>query len=89
MKDLLKNKMVDEIKKVEISKSEESHSNNYCSRCSEYYCSECVTFYVVEFEIEENMYSDIPNLKPYFKNFEGDDVCCWCYNQLVDLKNKK
>jgi len=78
--------MVEKIKKVEISKAEQVYNENWCRRCDKYFCLECVSFYTVDFDIEENI-GDRPDLGPIMENWKGENVCPWCYNQLVDKKN--
>lgn len=77
------------MKKIEISKCEEEYHTNWCERCDQYYCWDCIDFVEVEGDLIENI--EIPN--PYFpdykKNWKGEKLCPWCYNQLVDLKNTK
>lgn len=55
-----------------------------CQRCKSeadsdgWYCNDCIGSAEVDFDIIENGV-----------NLKGDDVCPWCYNQLVDIKNKE
>ena len=74
------------MKKVEISKAEEEHSTHWCRRCDKYHCVECISFYTVDFDVEENIGRED---NPYIENWKGEEVCPWCYNQLVDLKQTK
>ena len=76
------------MEKVTISKCEEEHNQNWCGRCDKYFCVECVTMHTVDLGIVENIHSDRDDLEPMYQNWEGEDVCPWCYNQLVDKKNE-
>jgi hypothetical protein len=65
-------------KKVDEPKN---YDSNWCSRCDQYYCAYCIDFCEVDFDVEENAYED----RPYFsQNLKGEQVCPWCYNQLID-----
>lgn len=44
---------------------------NHCNRCNEEYCNLCVDFETVNFDIIEE------------QTYNGDKVCPWCYNQLL------
>ena len=54
-----------------------------CQRCKNesetdgWYCG-CIGSVEVEFDIIEEGF-----------NGKGEEVCPWCYNQLVDIKNKE
>jgi len=48
-----------------------------------------VSFYIVDFSIEENINRDRPDFEPAIRNLKGDEVCPWCYNQLVEKKHKE
>lgn len=74
------------MEKVKIPLSEKEHHLNWCSRCDKYYCANCVEFHKVDFHIKENIFCDRSDLKPLFKDFYGEMVCPWCYNQLIDKK---
>jgi len=74
------------MKKVEISRTEKEYSSNWCRRCDKYYCANCVPLYDVDFDIKENLGRDD---NPLFENWNGEKVCPWCYNQLVELKKQR
>lgn len=70
------------MKKVKEPNKEELRE---CPRCCQDYCPDCVIFEEVDFEVFDG--SD--NL-PYNKiQWQGLQVCPWCYNQLIDVNNKK
>jgi len=67
--------------------SEEPYNNAEMYRCERckcdapsegWYCDCCNPQEVVDFEVIEDGV-----------NKQGDTVCPWCYNQLVDVKNGK
>jgi hypothetical protein len=73
---------------------EEPYNNSemyQCQRCKDeaesegWYCDCCNPSQEVEFDIEEQ--EDLDEMQRV-TNWKGQDVCPWCYNQLVDLKNK-
>lgn len=79
---------MDKQQKVKISKSEEEHSTNWCSRCDRYFCKNCIEFHKLEFSIEEDVFEG--SCEPSrFINYKEEMVCPWCYNQLVDKFNSK
>ena len=56
-----------------------------CYRCKQSYCGECVETHEVKFDI-----NDAPEGHNQEKiNWKGERVCPWCYNQLIDLKEKE
>lgn len=55
-----------------------------CPRCHQHYCCDCVDMCEVDFEIKDK--SDGFNTP--IEQWEELKVCPWCYNQLMDLKNK-
>lgn len=57
-----------------------------CPRCLQSYCPDCVDKHTVDFEIMDKT-EGMPELKPI--QWKGLFVCPWCYNQLIDLKEKK
>ena len=70
------------IEKVKEPQVEETYD---CQRCRQTYCSECAEPIEVEFEI-----TDKPEgLNQAERDWEGEHVCPWCYNQLVDKFNKR
>jgi len=75
--------------KVTICKAEEEHTNNWCKRCDQYYCLDCISFYEVEDEIIEKIHHNNPHFPDEDINWKGERVCPWCFNQLVDIKNKE
>jgi hypothetical protein len=75
------------IQKAEISRAEQGYSEKWCRRCDRYFCVECVDFHMVEFDIDENVNIERPDLPKQMENWKGQNVCPWCYNQLVDKKN--
>ena len=77
------------IKKIEISKSEEESHTQWCERCDESFCDSCIDFHIIEFDIEENIHEGKSWLNPDIRNWKEIPVCPWCYNQLVDKKNKE
>lgn len=77
-----------ELKKVIISIGEQEYGNGYCPRCDTYCCRECVDFHTVDFDIEEDIYEGQGFRPPEMRGWKGEQVCPWCYNQLVDIKNK-
>lgn len=76
---------------MKLQKVSEPKNNDitWCERCDQYYCSDCVDFITVDFHVEENVFADRPDLKPFLKDWKGESVCCYCYNQLVDIKSKE
>jgi len=56
-----------------------------CPRCNQDYCNNCVDWHKVEFDIADG--SD-KNPKDNIE-WKGLLVCPWCYNQLIDLKEKQ
>jgi len=58
----------------------------FCDRCGKTYCTDCVKFQEVDFEVNEivNEHHPNPNVIRTKVNRKGDDVCAWCYNQLID-----
>lgn len=63
---------------------EPSYDSNWCRRCDKDYCIDCVSFEKVEFDIEENIDEKRPDLKPIMQNWKGEEVCPFCFNQLID-----
>lgn len=55
-----------------------------CPRCNQSYCPNCINFETVEFEVMDSS-EQISNKIQW----NGVEVCPWCYNQLVDLKQSK
>lgn len=55
-----------------------------CQRCKNdtdtdgWYCDSCTRSHEVDFDIEEDEY-----------NWKGENVCPWCYNQLIDIAKSK
>ena len=65
------------------------NESTWCERCDQYYCSDCVSFELVDFNIEENIFDDRPDLKPFVRDWVSEYVCPYCYNQLADKKNNE
>ena len=63
---------------------EPNYDSIWCRRCDEYYCLDCVSFEKVEFDINENAYENRPDLKPFIQNWKDEEVCPYCFNQLID-----
>jgi len=62
----------------------------YCRRCDHGHCGECIDYIEVDFDVEEisNENHPNPNAPRIKENWKGEEVCPWCYNQLIDLKEK-
>ena len=60
-----------------------------CDRCDEQFCFDCIDFRQIDFDVGDNILSERPDLEPTIINRRGDNVCPWCYNQLIDLKEKE
>ena len=54
--------------------------NWYCRRCNQEYCGECIERIEVEFDVED----DSSDGQWKDNQWNGEDVCPWCYNQLID-----
>ena len=54
-----------------------------CPRCHQDYCRTCVDRCEVDFEVEDKPDGYNENIIQW-KELQ---VCPWCYNQLIDLKN--
>ena len=52
-----------------------------CPRCQQSYCGDCVSGYEVDFDIED----EPEGFNQKEMQWEGETVCPWCYNQLIDL----
>ncbi len=63
--------------------------DRFCDRCEKSYCHNCIQFEEVNFEIKEQINEHHPNPRAerFEVNWKGNDVCPWCYNQLL-LKTK-
>ena len=56
-----------------------------CSRCKEDHCGDCVDSHEVDFDI-----IDKPDgINTQDEQWKGSRVCHWCYNQLMNMKNKE
>jgi len=53
-----------------------------CRRCNQSHCKDCVDYHTVDFDILDS--PEGYNQKDI--QWEGIDVCPWCYNQLLNLK---
>lgn len=53
----------------------------YCIRCKKHHCCNCVESHEVDFDVKDTPegHNEID------KHWKGEEVCPWCYNQLVDL----
>lgn len=53
-----------------------------CPRCNQLHCPRCIDFHEVDFNIldcsEKNQFQE--------KEWIGEEVCPWCYNQLSITK---
>lgn len=64
-----------------------NHPKTYeCSRCNQWYCMDCDTSVEVDFRIIEKETGVDWKGKWEWIN---QDVCPYCYNQLIDLKLKQ
>lgn len=75
-------------KEKKLCGTEENYQENWCGRCDKYYCVECVEFCKVDFEIVEPEH-DIKTLPCSDINRNGEEVCVFCYNQLVKKFNEQ
>lgn len=58
---------------------------NECPRCNQNLCSNCIDFKEVDFEVLDTPES----VDASEQQWKGERVCPWCYNQLIDLREKK
>lgn len=55
-----------------------------CSRCGQEHCGDCVKGHTVDFEV----WGKPDGYNQQDENWEGSQVCPWCYNQLIDISQK-
>ena len=62
------------------------YDTKFCDRCEQSYCVGCVDFPEVDFDVKEIVNEHHPNPKAerFEVKWKGNDVCVWCYNQLID-----
>jgi len=75
---------MDKPQKLKVSLAEQGYHENWCQRCDKYYCQDCIEFHEIEFDVEENMNKERPDLPKIIQNWKREEVCIWCYNQLID-----
>ena len=68
-----------------VKEPTESETVHKCPRCRQNHCDLCQPSVTVDFEIEEK--SDGFNTQ--IEQWKDREVCSWCYNQLIDLKQKE
>lgn len=69
---------------MEKIKINENQGDTYeCPRCEDSHCYDCHEYVEVDFGVSDNSDGEYPNRLFHWK---GENVCPWCYNQLVDIK---
>lgn len=66
----------------------QNYNTQICDRCDEEYCDNCVDFETVDFETAETETPRGINPSNAPVNWKGKNVCTWCYNQLIDNKQR-
>lgn len=69
--------------RIPYSEGEEVYK---CPRCNQELCSECNPSQEVDFDTDEDNESLNPHFRNEHVNYNGDNVCPWCY---VQLKRKR
>ncbi len=78
------------MKKLEkVQEPKNYDENNTCERCDQEYCANCVDFETVDFDVVEDINFDRPDLEVTIVNYKDEEVCPWCYNQLIDIAGRK
>ena len=73
-----------------------NHSEMYqCQRCKDeaeadgWYCDCCNPEQTVEFELSEELVNWKGEKTGVVMDWKGEKVCPYCFNQLIDIKNKE